>query len=624
MIGATNLKDQLKYIESLGYELGPEEGFDPNNPDHLNPDLYVVIPGDAFTHTCLALDAAALRADQRGLKGDDRAILMLSALCHDFGKASHTQLGEKDGVPRITSKGHEPASVPLAKEFLESIGIKRKLIENILPLVGSHMTHLNYDPNSKRGNILQIAEEIFPATIEQLEDLVSSDSYGRDPEGRSEHGPVNTPENFLPLVDDAKKQNVYQGKPTPLIGGDDLKIFGMTQGLLLGQTLKEVYKLQLEGKVKNREDAIYAAEEIAKKKLNFINGNDVLELIGQGGPAVRTYLNDAWEAQKRGEIKTRDEALEWLKNYAGGHNEPPMEDEQIKESGLKFSELNMSYAQLQNVAEQGMSPADIILQNLKSGNPRWNELEKYFDDEEGRTIFRETQKSYAENPEFVIKTWEEIADDELAQDVLAYSKNKVLTAESTQYGDVPDQVPSGQPDYSEIINRYPGTAQEAISFVNSFMPGFLNDIVYIGVTNETSVLGVYESDLSDKIMQNQESGHNDNQTQENGIAFRISPNRIDTETQNFVQEGNNTIQEYQQINGQLPPETLNAWQRMNTEEIQIVLLGSILAHEAAHAKGGDESPAQAAEKEFSGKMIEYFNQYRADNGIPKLPITVQE
>jgi len=87
--------------------------------------------GDVWTHTMMVVDAAAkLRSE-----ADDACTLMLSALCHDFGKAVCTEL--IDG--RIHAYQHETKGQPLVESFMRRITNEVKLIGNVVNLSFLHM-----------------------------------------------------------------------------------------------------------------------------------------------------------------------------------------------------------------------------------------------------------------------------------------------------------------------------------------------------------------------------------------------------------------------------------------------------------------------------------------------------
>ena len=96
--------------------------------------------GDVFTHTGMVCDAAADIATRENLNDEDRLVLVLSALCHDLGKATTTIV--EDG--RIKSPGHAKAGEKLTESLLTSMGFSDKVIERVVPLVVCHMDALNF------------------------------------------------------------------------------------------------------------------------------------------------------------------------------------------------------------------------------------------------------------------------------------------------------------------------------------------------------------------------------------------------------------------------------------------------------------------------------------------------
>src|SRR5260221_1787688 len=110
--------------------------------------------GDVHVHSGLAADQAARRADEAGLTGADRFVVVMAALCHDFGKPAASQLRLPCGLTvayrrflgpavrfaqdrrlplRITSHGHASAGVGGATAFLDSIGCPSGLAKRVYP-----------------------------------------------------------------------------------------------------------------------------------------------------------------------------------------------------------------------------------------------------------------------------------------------------------------------------------------------------------------------------------------------------------------------------------------------------------------------------------------------------------
>lgn len=93
--------------------------------------------GDVWTHTLHVCDAAAEIADREQLLDEDRSVLMLSALCHDLGKATHTTFGNG----RWHAYGHEAGGVAPTLSFLDRIGCPIPIRESVVPLVTNHLVH---------------------------------------------------------------------------------------------------------------------------------------------------------------------------------------------------------------------------------------------------------------------------------------------------------------------------------------------------------------------------------------------------------------------------------------------------------------------------------------------------
>ncbi len=190
--------------------------------------------GDVFVHTCHVVDAAAMIADREQLDEHDRLVLMLAALCHDFGKPSTTKM---EGG-RWRSKMHCQAGVEHAERFLGRIGAPLAIIAEILPLVSEHLVHAGIpDPSSKA--VRRLANRIAPASIEALARVVESDHSGRPPL------PKGNPLQIW--VDKAHDLNVFSDKPKPILMGRHLVEMGIKPGKPMGVLLNKAFEAQLDG-----------------------------------------------------------------------------------------------------------------------------------------------------------------------------------------------------------------------------------------------------------------------------------------------------------------------------------------------------------------------------------------
>lgn len=135
--------------------------------------VYYHPEGDVFEHSMQAMDVASKVS--AGLPEQDRVIVVLSALCHDFGKVTHTQFHE-DG--RITSRGHDSAGVEPAGAFLRRVNAPEFVVKAVQMLVQKHMVHATVcSPTMMRR--LRKALHSVGLTVKHLALLVDSDTGGR-------------------------------------------------------------------------------------------------------------------------------------------------------------------------------------------------------------------------------------------------------------------------------------------------------------------------------------------------------------------------------------------------------------------------------------------------------------
>lgn len=222
------LKDWFPEMEAL---IGVEQ-----SPVH-HPE------GDVWNHTMLVLDQAAqLRFGAKYPGLDGSGILaaksplgfMLSALCHDFGKAVTTAAGD-DG--RIHALGHETAGLSIAEGFIRRLTANRKLRSYVL-----NMTKLHMKPNILAGAHAKVksTNKLF----DQSEDpeglilLARADYLGRtDAEINQEY------EDFLW----ERLQIFRETMARPYVQGSDLIAAGMKPGPEFSEMLAHAHKLRLAG-----------------------------------------------------------------------------------------------------------------------------------------------------------------------------------------------------------------------------------------------------------------------------------------------------------------------------------------------------------------------------------------
>ena len=199
--------------------------------------------GDVWTHTMQVLDEAAkLRA-----AATKPLWFMLSALCHDLGKAVTTE--EADGV--IHAYAHEKMGLPVVREFLGRLTREAKLTQYVL-----NMTELHMKPNMLAGSGAQVKSymKLYDRSVcpEDLLLLAKADDLGRV-------GPGNDRDALLAAYKETESRlremlALYDERMSrPYLMGRDLVAAGLEPGPLFTEALAYAHKLRLAGRPKEEQ-----------------------------------------------------------------------------------------------------------------------------------------------------------------------------------------------------------------------------------------------------------------------------------------------------------------------------------------------------------------------------------
>jgi tRNA nucleotidyltransferase (CCA-adding enzyme) len=216
--------------------------------------------GDVFEHTKLTCDAAVGIADELNLCHSERTILLLAALCHDFGKSATTVLNERG---TWSSPRHPAEGVPMAKQFLQRLSVPNIIMEHVPILVGEHLAHIAIPPDELPSlqAVRRLAVRLTPSNIKMWSALCRADSLGCGT-GKPRHR-VSTWEEV------AEKLDVRESKPKPILQGRDLLKLGIEPGRKMGELLHQVYEVQLDGIISTLDEAI----AWVRKEKGFFNTN---------------------------------------------------------------------------------------------------------------------------------------------------------------------------------------------------------------------------------------------------------------------------------------------------------------------------------------------------------------
>lgn len=228
--------EELRQMGQLGVWFGEVEALlgIAQDPQH-HPE------GSVWHHTMMVLDQAATMRDQTSYPLG----FMLSALCHDFGKAITTE--EIDG--RIHAYGHEVEGLPLVREFLARLTSEKRLERYVINMVQLHMrpNHLVADGAKVKSYMKTFDAAVCP---EDLVLLAKADHFGR---------------TFADAQQDAEAYAAVEAKlhamldeyhrrmDAPHVTGQDLLDAGLAPGPQMGEVLAYVHKVRLAGRSKDEQ-----------------------------------------------------------------------------------------------------------------------------------------------------------------------------------------------------------------------------------------------------------------------------------------------------------------------------------------------------------------------------------
>ena len=174
---------------------------------------------------------------------------MFAVLAHDFGKPSTTEKKLKGEVERWVSPRHDQEGIPLAEQFLLSIGSPHSFISPVQKLVGNHMASIQIRHRPSLPQVRRLARRVQPASLEQLFTVIRADVAGRPPLS------ADPSQGLLWLEEVAKEEALHVDAPKPIVMGRHLIERGMKPGAHFKPILNELFERQLDGVFTTLEEA---------------------------------------------------------------------------------------------------------------------------------------------------------------------------------------------------------------------------------------------------------------------------------------------------------------------------------------------------------------------------------
>jgi len=217
-----DLLDQAGLLRTVLPEIEGLKGCE--QPPQFHPE------GDVFVHTRGML----------GLLDPDASLrLVLAVLLHDIGKPP-TATVDADG--RIRFNGHDRAGARMAERVLERLRFARADIDAVVGMVENHMTFKDV----QRMRVAKVKRLMARPTYREEIELHRVDCA-------SSHGLLDNHAFLLAREAEFAAEPLI---PPPLLTGRDLLDRGWKPGPQLGSVLEALQNLQLEGRLRNREEAL--------------------------------------------------------------------------------------------------------------------------------------------------------------------------------------------------------------------------------------------------------------------------------------------------------------------------------------------------------------------------------
>lgn len=195
------------------------------------------------------------------IEENDSLELILATLLHDIGKPdAYAWDIEKQ---RITFKGHETISAEKSKTILQDLKYDNDTIDRVYYLVLNHMVFHKDDITKLRKStikkllLIKVDEKYVPNPL--FDDLVKLYKYDVLASDKNLANYFNLLRRIGEIREELKKE-----PPVRLITGYDIMDLGVKPGPIISEIMSKVEDAQLEGIIKTREDALKYLKDLVK------------------------------------------------------------------------------------------------------------------------------------------------------------------------------------------------------------------------------------------------------------------------------------------------------------------------------------------------------------------------
>ncbi|NWG03082.1 MAG: HD domain-containing protein [Syntrophaceae bacterium] len=188
------------------------------------------------------------------LTREDRLSLYYAALFHDIGKQDTYARDEKG---KVHFYYHETFSVQAAEGMMERLRFSNLMKNKILRLIKSHMRVLNLSRETKETALKRLMNQMGEDTpLLILMTLADKEASRGILSVQMDEVVEKHCLRILELFNE--KEIIY---PPPLVSGHDVMALGYSSGPRVGKILDFIRQKQVEGEIKNREEALSILKE---------------------------------------------------------------------------------------------------------------------------------------------------------------------------------------------------------------------------------------------------------------------------------------------------------------------------------------------------------------------------
>lgn len=228
LVNAKDLQQLAPVLTQVIPELEPMVGFDQRSPHHAY---------DLFTHTAYVTEGVPPLLHLRW-----------AALLHDTGKIPTFTTDE---TGRGHFYGHAKESAVIAEQVLRRLKAPTALREQVVDLIGQHMTKIEPEKRAVRRRLSKLGPEMLDALLVLQEADMGSKGTG-DPREKEQFPQIRE------ILNQIQQENACFSLKDLAVNGHDLMALGIA-GRKIGETLHRLLEQVIDEKLPNEKDALLGA-----------------------------------------------------------------------------------------------------------------------------------------------------------------------------------------------------------------------------------------------------------------------------------------------------------------------------------------------------------------------------